>query len=148
MDKMGFETDRRLRKEYKNKRTTLEMDGITYNFRSKLESKVALYLQLLKDTGEIKDWWYEFMKFELGDDSWLIDFTVEENDHNFYHIEAKGHFEARDRRKLKLLFKYHPEARVLYVMQHKADVKRLGLARKYLWWRPPTWLNALTRDLV
>jgi len=140
----------RLVKNYNNQRVTAIIGGKTCNFRSKLEYKVAQYLELLKrfGAGSIKDWQYEFMRFKFPDDSWLIDFTVEENDGSFWHIESKGHFGARDRKKLKLLFKYFPQAKVLYVLQNKKDIQKMGLSVKYLWWRKPILLRDLTRGII
>ena len=51
-----------------------------------MESKVACYLQLLKDSGYIKDWAYEEKRFEFPDDSWLIDFTVTETEDDIESI--------------------------------------------------------------
>ena len=144
MAKMGFEKQRFV-KQYNNVRVRETVGGKECNFRSKLEYRVALYLELLKKNGSIAEWYYEFMKFQFPDDSWLIDFTIKELDGEFYHIESKGHFEARDRKKLKLLFKYFPQARVLYVFSGKKDKDRMGLSRKYCWWREPVCIQDLTR---
>ena len=152
VEHMGF-NEPRLRKKYNNRRITLEFPDKTVTFRSIGESKVAQYLQLLKESNHIDDWYYEFMNFKFPNNdkpvlTWLIDFTVKENDGNFYHIEFKGHYESLDRKKLKALFDYYPEARVLYVFQSKHDVKKMGTSRKYLWWRPPTHLSELTRGII
>ena len=137
MAKMGF-NEPKLAKTYNNRRERAEIGGKICNFRSQLEKRVAEILELQKISKHIKDWEYETHTFTFPDDKWLIDFVVRENDDSFYYIEAKGHFEARDRRKLKLLAKYRPEVRVLYIMQSQRDIKRMGLAgKKYLTWRKP-----------
>ena len=148
MERLGFEKNRRIVKQYNNIREVCEIGGKRCHFRSRLEKRVAEYLELLKVSGIIKDWDYEFMNFKFPDDSWLIDFTVRENDNEIYHLEVKGHFEARDRKKLKLLFKYFPQARVLYVMQSRKDIAKMGLATKYLWWREPITVGELGRGLI
>jgi len=122
--KMGFE-NMRFRKHYNNRPETVTIGGKTINVRSQGEKKVAEYLEVLKQSGHIWEWAYEARTFRFPDDSWLIDFTVQENIGSFYHIEFKGHFEARDRRKLKLLFKYYPDARVLYVFQNRCDIRKM-----------------------
>ena len=145
---MGFESNRRLRKQYNSRAEDVCIGGKSFRVRSQLEKKMAEYLQILKESGHIADWNFEFMNFKFPDNSWLIDFTITELDGNFYHIETKGHFEARDRKKLKLLFKYFPQARVLYVFQHAADKNKMGLSAKYLWWRKPVCINELTKGII
>lgn len=130
---MGFEEHKSLARDFNNKRTTAIIGGKQYFFRSILEFKVAKYLQLLKDTGHIKDWAFEQTTFKFPDDKYLVDFDVLENDGNFYYIEAKGHPDERARRKLRLLNKYKPEVKIMMVFQNARDVKKLGLAKKYCW---------------
>jgi hypothetical protein len=146
--KMGFEKNRRLRKEYKNKPEIVEFDGKTCAFRSQLEKKIAYVLELQKQSGDIADWGYETTLWTFPDDQWLVDFTVTENDKQKYYIEAKGYFEARDRKKLKMLYKYYPNERLLYIMQNKCDIKRLKTSAKYLWWRDAIALKEFTNEMV
>ena len=130
MAKMGFEKDKRFARDFNNRRETVRIGDKVYNFRSQLEKNVAMdYLVLLKACGQIKDWNYEFMKFEFPDDSYLVDFTITENDGSFYHIEAKGMWDARAKRKLALLNKYYPQARIVLVFGGKHDAAKV--ARKY-----------------
>lgn len=146
--KMGFGADRTFRKSYRNRPETATIGGKTCHFRSQLEIKAANYLELLKTGGHIKDWAYEQTRFEFPDDKWLIDFDVLENDGNFYYVECKGHFEARDRRKLKLLFKYKPEVKILYIFENNSDRNKIKTASKYLWWRKPVLLRELTKGIL
>ena len=145
---LGYEKNKKLAKQYNNQWVTDTIGGKLCKFRSKIEYKTALYLELLKASGEIKDWNHEFMKFKFPDDSWLVDFTITENDGNFYHYECKGRFEARDRKKIKLLFKYFPEARVLFIFYSKRDIAKVKTAEKFMWWRKPVTLRELTKGIV
>ena len=148
-ERLGFEKIKRIAKNYNNQRSTCEIGGKVCNFRSKIEKKVAEYLELLKQAGHIKNWWYEQTTFHFPDDNWLIDFDVRENDDTFWYIECKGQFEARDRKKLKLLDKYRPEVKLLYVFWRKQHIEKMGLAaRKYLHWRKPVTLKELTKGII
>lgn len=135
-----------MKTDWKNKPSTETIGGKTCNFRSKLEYKIAKYLQLLKDSGHIKDWQFEQTTFIFPDDRYLVDFDILENDGNFYYIEAKGRPDARTKRKLKLLAKYRPEVRVMLVFQNKKDIARLGLSKKYCW--RVCLLRDLTKDII
>jgi hypothetical protein len=118
---------RRFRKEYRNEiQENVSIGGKCYTFKSKLEMRLAEYLQLLKDNGHIKDWWYEQTTFQFPDDKWIIDFDVRANDDTFYYIEAKGHFEARDKRKLTLLAKYKSEVVLWYVFSDNRSRKKMS----------------------
>lgn len=146
MAKMGFEPNQRLIMDYKNKRVTMDIAGKTYTFRSILESKVAQYLQLLKDSGHIKDWAYEQTTFKFPDDRYLVDFDVINNDGTFYYLEAKGYVTAKTKRNLRLLNKYRPEVVIDMVFQNKHDIKKLGLAKKYC--RRVCLLKELTNGMI
>lgn len=135
-----------MRSDFKNVQTHLVLDGKDYEFRSILESKVAKYLQLLKDTGHIKDWAYEQTRFEFPDDSYLVDFDVINNDGTFYYIEVKGYCTAKTKRNLRLLNKYRPEIVLDMVFANKKDIKKLGLAAKYC--RRVCLLRDLTRGII
>jgi len=143
--RMGFEPNKRIARDFNNKRMTETVGGKECNFRSKLEFRIAKYLQLLKDTGHIKDWAFEQTTFHFPDDRYLVDFDVLENDGNFYYIEGKGHPDERARRKLRLLNKYKPEVKIMMVFQSKRDAAKLGLAKKYCW--RVCLLNELTKGI-
>jgi hypothetical protein len=120
--KMGFEPNKRFRKEYKNKLVTAVVDGKTIRFRSKLEYGWANFLECLKRGGEIKSWEYETHTFKfdnIGVEKWLVDFVVRNNDDSFEYYECKGYFERRDVDKLKCLFKERPEVQLVYVFGSK-----------------------------
>jgi len=126
---MGFETDKRICKKYGNIPTTAEVGGKTYNFRAKAEIKLARYLQLLKMCNQIKDWEYESQNFVFkeAEGSWLIDFTVRNNDDSFEFYEYKGRVEPDTKWKLYMLNKINPNAKVTMVFGNTKQLKRLGV---------------------
>lgn len=149
---MGFETNRRFVKEYNNQWVHTIIGGKEYNFRSKAEHKLARYLQLLKDSGYIKDWRYEQTKFCFPSEqdpvrTWLVDFDVLNNDGSFYYVEYKGHVEPDTKRKLLLLSQYRPEVELDMVFGNKKDMKRLGVRATACCRRVCT-LGELTRGIV
>jgi len=88
-------------------------------FRSKWEANYALYLEWLKEQGEIKDWEYEptprydFIMQENGKPrvlslGYLPDFKVTNNDGSFYLVEIKGYRQGT--LKLKRMAKYYPRS--------------------------------------
>jgi len=135
---MGFEADKRIRKKYGNVPTTATITALnlynnkTYYFRSKAEVKLARYLQLLKDAKQIKDYAYEQTTFHFPDDRYLVDFDVLNNDGSFEYFEMKGMFDARSRRKLRLINKYRPEVKLTMVFSSRRSAAKLGLAKKYV----------------
>jgi hypothetical protein len=142
---MGFETDKSFARDFNNKKVLAVVGGKDCFFRSQLEYKIAKYLELLKQSGHIKDWAFEQTNFIFPDDKYLVDFDVLENDGNFYYIEGKGHPDERCRRKLRLLNKYKPEVKIMMVFQNKRDAAKLGLAKKYCW--RVCLLNELTKGI-
>ena len=89
-------------------RVTTSVGGRVLTFRSKLEYRYAVYLQLLKDAGEIQDWVYEpqdmAIEFEHGrrgnTRGYLPDFGVLNNDGDWEVHETKGRFMPLDYKKL------------------------------------------------
>ena len=129
--KMGFEPRKRIYQNFKNVRVDAEVGGKQCKFRSKLEHKVAIYLELLKVSGHIKDWAFEQTKFIFPDDKYLVDFDVINTDGTFYYVEAKGRFDGRARRKLQLLSKYRPEVVIDMVFSGKTDALKMKTSMKY-----------------
>ena len=132
MAPMRFETNRRLAKDFNNQFQTVQYGDKTCKFRSKLEKKVADYLEMLKIGNYIKDWEYESHKFLFPDDKWLVDFTIRNNYDSFEYFEAKGLFDARARRYVKLLAKYRPEVKMTIVFGRKSDTKKMSVSKKYV----------------
>lgn len=145
-DRMGFETNRRFVKDFHNRCERVEINGKVCNFRSQLEKHVAGYLELLRLGGHIKDWSFETTTFQFPDDKWLVDFDVRNNDDSFEYFEAKGMFDARSRRKLKLVFKYRPDAKITMVFQNKRDMQKARLSAKYCY--RFCLLNELTNGII
>ncbi len=131
VEMMGFEKDKRLAKQYNNQWVYATINGKDYQFRSKSEHKVALYLETLRIGKYIKGWAYEQTTFSFPSEAdpvrtWLIDFDVLENDGKFYYIEFKGIVEPDTKRKLSLLSQYRPEVRVVMICSDKKGIKKLG----------------------
>ena len=84
-------------------------------FRSKWEANYALYLQWLKEQGEIKDWDYEpqpFYEFPIkhGTTRYLPDFRITNKDGTFYLAEIKGFKQGMV--KIRRMTKYFPEIKI------------------------------------
>jgi hypothetical protein len=126
MERMGFEKNRRLQRDFKNRSETAIIGGKTCSFRSQGEIRLANYLELLKVGGHIKDWAFEQTTFHFPDDKYLVDFDVLYPDGRFGYFEYKGMFDARSRRKLKLLMKYKPEVELTLVFGSKSDARRVS----------------------
>ena len=149
---LGFKTNRKFCKQYNNIRITDIIGGKDYTYRSKGEHKIALYLELLKVGGHIKDWAYEQTKFSFPDEenpvrTWLIDFDVLENDGNFYYIEFKGLVEPDTKRKLFLLNQYRPKVKVVMVLADQKGMKKLG-NRATIYCTRVCLLSDLTRGII
>jgi len=127
IEKMGFEKNKRIHKKYKNVWVFGTLNGRECHFRSKLEHKLAKYLELLINNGHIKDAFHEDTTFKFPDSSWLVDFSVRNNDDTFEYFECKGFVEADTKRKLNLLGKYRPEVEVTMVISDKKGVDKLGV---------------------
>jgi hypothetical protein len=143
---LGFD-EPPLAKDYHNVFVDDFIDGKKYTFRSKLEHKLAWYLEVLRCGGQIKSWEYETHKFTFADSSWLVDFTIRNNDDTFEYFEAKGHVERDTKRKLQLVAKYYPQAQITMVLSRKQDVKKLGVRATACCKRVCT-LSELTRGIV
>lgn len=91
-------------------RYTKEVGGKLCNFRSKLEWRWAVWLQLQKEQGLIKDWWYESPDTLLTLETerfknkkmYLPDFVIETLDGEYEYHETKGYFTPKDYTKIKL----------------------------------------------
>ena len=89
-------------------RITREVGGKVYTFRSKGEYRWAVWCQLRKEQGIIKEWWYEdsgliikTRKFK-NKKVYLPDFVVQMPDDSYELEEFKGYFPPKDYTKLKL----------------------------------------------
>jgi hypothetical protein len=128
-EKMGFESDRRIRKVFRNQPITTTIGGKTYTYKSRtLEYPFAEYLQFMKEAGQIKDWWYEQTTFDFPQAyiKWVVDFDVRNNDDTFEYYECKGFMVKADVcRKLYALRDNRPEVQITMVFQDKKQMGRL-----------------------
>lgn len=105
----------------------------TIYFRSKWEANYALYLEWLKEKGQIKSWEYEPERYDfIGYEGkrpfvvgmgYLPDFRVTNNDGKFYLVELKGFRQGMLR--LKRMKKYYPDIKIEIV-----DTKEYGILKK------------------
>jgi len=124
---MAIMEDIKITKKYNNTWVQDTIGGKDCNFRSKGEHKLAKYLELLKQSGHIKDWEYESHNFKFGNIfSWLVDFTIRNNDNTFEYFEYKGYVEPDTKRKLYAVAEYYPNAKITMVMADKRGIKKLG----------------------
>ncbi|MFA5298702.1 MAG: hypothetical protein WC389_10905 [Lutibacter sp.] len=120
--------DIKIQKKYGNTWVDDTIGGKVCKFRSKGEHKLAKYFELLKQSGHIKDWEHESHKFTFGNIfSWLIDFTIRNNDDTFEYFEYKGYVEPDTKRKLYAVAEYYPQAKITLVMANNKGVKKLGV---------------------
>jgi len=122
---MGFEPIR-INRKMGNVPTKATIGGKFCCFRSKLEHNFALYLQFLKEQGEIKDWLFEKTMFVFKDEikgakQFLVDFDVLNNDGSFEYFETKGWLQGSDVTKFRRLQKYRPEVKITLVMLAKSN---------------------------
>lgn len=107
--------------------------GNTYRFRSGWEHIYAMYLELLRSNGSIKDWKYECQRFDFpgikrGCVSYLPDFKVIENDDSHWWAEVKGYLSPQGATRLKRMAKYFPNEKVRLVREPEIqDIKKSGI---------------------
>ena len=96
------------------------IDGRRIFFRSRWEFRYALYLQLLKERGEIKDWqhapktfWFEGIK--RGTNNYKPDFLVTHKNDSEEWIEVKGYMDSKSATKIKRMAKYFPQVKLRVV---------------------------------
>ena len=105
-------------------------------FRSKWEANYALYLEWLKEQGEIKDWEYEPQpSFEFpikhGTTRYLPDFKITRSDDTFYLAEVKGFKQGMV--KIRRMAKYFPKIKI-EVVDSKAYNELKRKVGKMLHW--------------
>lgn len=97
-----------------------EIDGRRIFFRSRWEFRYALYLQLLKETKNIKEWEHEpktfwFDGIKRGTNNYKPDFRVVHNNDSEEWIEVKGYMDSKSQTKIKRMAKYHPSVNLRVV---------------------------------
>lgn len=89
-------------------RVTALVGGREITFRSKLEYRWAVWCQLRKEQGLIKDWWYESdpilleRQYYKNKKVYIPDFTIQTLDDKYEFEETKGWFPPKDFTKIKL----------------------------------------------
>jgi hypothetical protein len=122
--RMGFDDRQKIVKVMNNQAVTAEFNGRTYYFRSKLEYRWAIYLQVLKKQGHIKSWDYETLLFDFqgygyttGPFMYRPDFIVAENDGTVVIQECKGYHDAQTNSKLRRAAQHYPQYEYELVLQ-------------------------------
>ena len=125
MEKMGFETDRRLVVDFKNQPVDVVINGKAYHFLALLEYRWAQYLEFLRLGGVIEGWGYENedCKFEFTDSTYTVDFVTYHSDGHKEFYETKGNLQQPTIRKFRTVQKYYPDT-IIYLVVHR-------IARKY-----------------
>jgi len=143
MAKMGFEKNKRFRREYRNIPVEAMVDGKRIRFKSKLEYRWAQYLDFLKSIGEIKDFFYEFHTFRgFKSDrvkQYTPDFLVRTNDNSFEYYETKGMLEKYDLDKFKLLFDERPYVKLIIVFWSPPKISVNKKAKLERWTQRIIW---------
>ncbi len=144
---MGFEANKRIVREYNNQWVTAEFNGRTYHFRSKFEYNWALYLEFLKETGEIKYWTYEpdifyFPNEKTAPVQYTPDFKLwvhnpgMPDDGQFYYQECKGYHDGSTNKKFQRMYKHFPHIVIELVLMRipkrsGKGANRRRVAQKY-----------------
>ena len=135
MAKMGFEKQV-IRRKYGNVPVDAEIAGRQFHFRCKLEYRWAQHLEVMKQAGLIKDWFYEFHTFYFGPlhlpPRYTPDFLVRNLDNSFEYFETKGMVEKRTLDALQAMFEERPAVRITVVFWQKPKIsvqKRKKLER-------------------
>ena len=128
IERMGFETNKRINKKYGNISETVTIGGKTCKFRSQGEKRLAWYLEVLKLSRFIKDWAFEQTTFKTSTDEnfWLVDFDVLNNDGTFEYYEFKGAVKQQDITKLQLLFECRPEVQITFVFESRTSAAKFA----------------------
>ena len=121
-EKLGFEKNKRIRREFRNKAKTAMIGGKTHHFRSEFEWHWARYLQFLKDKKQIHDWQYESHRFLFegvtrGPYSYLPDFLVFEKVDEAVWQECKGELASQSASKFQRMAEQYPQDEIELVMQ-------------------------------
>lgn len=101
---------------YRAQRVTDYLNGQECHFRSKLEHRYALYLDILMGQGEIYDWKYEVLKFPCSNGkTYTPDFDVQKSIGIHEIHETKGPLFPRHVTQIRYLMKeYHSVAFMEY----------------------------------
>lgn len=128
IERMGFETNKRITKHYNNRGEWVTIGGKTFHVDSQGEKRLAQHLELLKIGGYIKDWAREQTTFRsaTGEPFWKVDFDVLNNDGTFEYWEFKGKMEQGVVLKLELLLAMRPEVCIKMIFESRSDAAKLA----------------------
>ena len=137
-----------MRKQYPEsvRRITAIIGGKTYCYRSEGEFMWAQYLEFLKQSGEIADWFYEpspfyFTDIQFGPVQYKLDFLIKgksnfirPGDPDYYQEFKHGEFDGPALTKLRRMAKQYPDVVIELVVagKRKKDAHRLYVAKKYI----------------
>lgn len=97
----------------------IEFPDKRYYMRSTWERNYARYLQFLQDQKIISFWYYEPQRFDFpvkrGNNSYLPDFKVINNDGTIEYHEVKGYMNQGSRTKMKRFMKYYPDKKLVLI---------------------------------
>jgi len=101
-------------RKYTSKGGRSAIGGKNYYFRSRWENIYARFLEFLKLSGKIEDWFYEpttfwFLRIKRGVRSYKPDFKVIQKDGTHYWVEVKGYLDSKSCTKIKRFKKYYPQ---------------------------------------
>lgn len=121
-----------------SKKAWLEIGGKRIFCRSTWEVNYARYLEWLKKSGQIKEWAYEPKRFlfeaiKRGNNSYLPDFRVTENDGRQYWVEIKGRMAQKDKTKIVRFMKFYPKERLVVVDSQAYNALARDL-KGFSWW--------------
>jgi hypothetical protein len=107
-------------------------------FRSKWEANYARYLNLLKRSGEIKEWLFEPKRFDFpikrGTNSYLPDFFVHyKNNLSEYH-EIKGILDSVSLTKIRRMNKYYPDIKIVIIGKEEYEKIEKEFSKKIKTW--------------
>jgi len=118
--------------KWKNDPHEAEIGDRKIYFRSRLEHRWALLLEAWKQGGAIMDWEYEPKRFwfegiKRGTNSYLPDFKVFLKGGGHEWHECKGHITQKDVTKFRRMAKYHPNEKMVLVMQQVTKRNKLTI---------------------
>ena len=128
IERMGFETNKRIHKKFGNISQTVTIGGKECRFRSLGEKRLANYLELLKISGHIQDWAFEQTTFRTsaGEPFYIVDFDILNTDGTFEYMEFKGMYKQSDNTKLQLLFECKPEIQFTMVFEDRTSAAKFA----------------------
>lgn len=99
--------------------------------RSRWEANICAYYEFLKAHGKIHDWEYEpetfwFEGIKRGTNNYKPDFKITEmrtdqfildETDTFHWVEVKGYWEQKDTVKQNRMAKYHPNVKMVYILE-------------------------------